>query len=824
MTVKRLGYFLLYFFFSLVAFAQQAETDYAINNYNRYFADGQKIKDPVKEKSIQEYRQYFAKHGYRSSEISKCKMSAEECIQQLNENGQFDDMLTLEKKIQDEGLLTKSFSGTDNIVANFLTDAHNRIWRIAEAYKKGKFSESDLKYPAFLKAILHYGTIEIGRSNKLPRFHASCFAIPTATVNTYFCMLKKMDDVEAGKIKDNQLVAVCNMLKTVSFQAWTQPLRNDETDKNVVQIERFRNHVWWVGGNALAYRSLLPVAFMYKSIPMVDLLAQVCQKCISTTSQNTYNTAFWTEGFTADGAGWGHGKQCLIWGYPIDGTSNALSILNILKGSPWDQKLSKENIDALMNFFEGSNWYYYKGYTLPWLDRMTSLYVSQPKPIRSLVMVNTLLRDWSDSFTPEQLAELKQFSKEGNSNNFNMKGYVAGVYNGCRWFFNNDDLIKKNNHCLIMVNMASNRCDGLESAPNFADEYNFFPTDGMTLFQKTGLEYRSILGAFDITATPGVTAREGMDKIKPVTNWRGYCSKFNFAGAATSGDENAVAGYVFEKMNASDKDNVNDKGSNSGQNPTIYGVQAHKAYFILGDYFVALGAGVTNLKPEMEGTIRTTIDQTAKEGDVHIVSNGRCKSIADGIHSFVQKGKTVWVSQKGKFSYTILPMYCKSASFMVETKMTDWGKMHKENLKQSNLPDSVKIFRLWIEHGQKPVNDSYGYVVYTGAKLPDDNLPFEVLGNDTTVQAIQSSDGKVIEAIMYQSGSVLKSKGISLSASAPCIVLIENTDAGQVISVQDPQMNPDLKKIKLILDGKTVTVNMQQGELAGKPTVMKISY
>ena len=822
MTSKKLCILLFCSMFCFALFAQNAEADYAYSNYHRYFADGQKVKDPVKEKSIQAYRQYFAKNGYRSSQLSNQKLPANEFIGMLTASGQFSNLMATENQIFEQKLLTKPSYGTDNVVANFLTDAHNQIWKIATAVKDGSFGPKDKEFAYFLKAIMHYGGIEISRSNKLPRFHASCFAIPTATVNTYFCMLKLMDEVESGKITDKAMVDACDMLKVVSFQAWTQPLRNDETDKNVVQIERFRNHVWWVGGNALAYRSLLPVAFMYKSIPMIDLLSTVCQKAMSTTSQNTNSTAFWTEGFTADGAGWGHGRQCLVWGYPIDGTSNALSILNILKDSPWAQKLSKENVDALMNFFEGSNWYYCKGYTLPWLDRMTSLYVSQPKPIRSLVMVNTLLHDWSYSFTPEQLAELKQFSKEGNSNNFSMKNSAAGVYNGTRWFFNNDDLIKKNDHCHIMVNMASNRCDGLESAPNFADEYNFFPADGMTLFQKNGLEYRSILGAFDITASPGVTAREGMDKIKPVTNWRGYCSKFNYAGAATSGSDNAVAGYVFEKMNASDKDNVNDKGSNQGQNPTLYGVQAHKAYFMLGDYFVALGAGVTNLIPEMEGTIRTTIDQTAKEGNIHVINNGRSRSIVAGVQSFIQKGKTVWVSQKGKFSYTILPKYSKNASFVLETKTTDWGKMHRENLKQSNLPDSVEILRLWIDHGQKPVNDSYGYVVYTGSKLPDDNLPFEVLSNDTTIQAIQSIDGKVIEAVFYQSGSLLKSKGISLNASAPCVVLIENNDAEQVISVQDPQMNQALSTIQLVLNGKTITVNLPQGELAGKPVVIHI--
>ncbi|MFZ4457330.1 MAG: polysaccharide lyase family 8 super-sandwich domain-containing protein [Bacteroidales bacterium] len=506
---------LLFFLVSLGTFAQKTETEFAINNYHRYYADGQKVKDAVKEKSIQEYRQYYSKNGYRLSQLNACKLNWQECVLQLTEDGQFKDLTAVETKIKDEKMLFATFYGTENIVANFLTDAHNRIWRIAEAYKKGSYKASDETYSLFLKAILHYGAIEIGRSNTLPRFHASCFAIPTAAVNTYFSMLKQMDEVDAGTEKNEQLVAVCDMLKTLGLQAWTQPLRKDETDKNVVQIERFRNHVWWVGGNALAYRSLLPVAFMYKSIPMIDLIADVSQKCISTTSQNTNTTSFWTEGFTADGAGWGHGRQCLIWGYPIDGTSNALAMLNSLKGSPWEKALSQENVNALFNFFQGGNWYYYKGYTLPGLDRTSMRYDLESKPIRYVGMLNTLINDWKDSFATQELAELKQLAQEGAKKSINMGTLNDGFYTGTRWFFNNDDLMKKNDAYSIMVNMASVRCDGLESALKVADEYNFFTADGATLFQKSGNEYRKVFGAWDVTATPGITARQGMDKVTP---------------------------------------------------------------------------------------------------------------------------------------------------------------------------------------------------------------------------------------------------------------------------------------------------------------------
>ena len=206
------------------------------------------------------------------------------------------------------------------------------------------------------------------------------------------------------------------MLKVVGLQAWTQPLRNDATDNNVVSIERFRNHVWWVGGNALAYRSLLPVAAMYSSIPMIDLLAEVCRRGISMTSQTTYSDSFWTEGFTADGAGWGHGMQCLVWGYPIDGASNAMNMLKMLQGTPWAQKLDKTNTEALMNFFRGGSWYYYKGYRLPGLDRGSYVYNPTEKSIPYAKMLDGVIQNWLTSFTAEEQKELLALQKEVKTN------------------------------------------------------------------------------------------------------------------------------------------------------------------------------------------------------------------------------------------------------------------------------------------------------------------------------------------------------------------------------------------------------------------------
>lgn len=801
--------------FTLSLHAQEAEREYAFENYHRYYREGQAVRHAEKEQAIDRLRLKFHQQPYRLKSLDT-PYSADECLEQLNGQGIFSDLAELETQYLENGDFHKPYTGTQNDkIGLFLGEAFNRIWKIADSYRKGEISAQKATADKVWKAIAHYGNLEAGRPNNLPRFHASCFALPTAAAGIYFSYLPEMNKAEKSR-KSGPMKEACDMLKVIGLQAWTQPLRNDETDQNVVSIPRFRNHVWWVGGNALGYRSLLPVAAMYRSVPMVDLLAEICQRGISTTSQNTYSESFWTEGFTADGAGWGHGMQCLIWGYPIDGTANALNILGLLQDSPWAQKLNRENVGALLNFFRGGSWYYYKGYRLPCLDRGSYAYNTSESSIPYSGMLNSLINNWLDSFSSEEQAELLELQREAQRNRINMEAYAPGIYHGIRWFFNNDDLIKKTPDHHIIINMASVRCDGLESATGFADEYNFYTTDGLTLFQRDGNEYSPIMGGWDVTASPGVTAREGMERLTPVTNWRGYCSKHNYAVGATDGENYAVTGYIFEKMNASDKEGVNDRSGSGKRNSILYGFQAHKANFILGDYFIALGAGITNHQPEMEGHIRTTIDQTSHNHPVSILEEGKEKPLSAGVYSLMEMSSTSWVHQQGKFAYRILPEFTSQAFVSCEKRPTDWVKRNRSNEKRKNLPQEVGILRIWVDHGQIPVNDTYGYVVYTGNGLPARELPFEVLSNDTLVQAVCSADKKIVEAVFYPGNSGLQANGISLKASAPCAVVIQEEEKQYVVSVTDACMSPSLKEIRLEFNGKPMIVAMSQGELAGK--------
>lgn len=798
---------------------RKAEQEFAFSNFRRYYREGRACNDPAKLKAISKLRADFSEKCSRRPK-GEPKLSVKEMLALLNEDGTFQDFDVQEKKYLSDGTYNRGFATTPtDKVGILIGDALNRIYYIGESYKKGKLSFEEAFSDKVKRAVIHYGNLEITRSNKISRFHASCFAIPVAASNIYFNYLEQMDEVEKNPVP-SLAKDMCDMLKVLGLQAYTQPLRNDDTDNNVVSVERFRNHVWWVGGNALAYRPLLQVAAMYSSIPMIDLLAEVCKKGISMTSHATYHDSFWIEGFTADGAGWGHGKQCLIWGYPIHGTSSALSMLATLKGTPWAQKLAPENVEALMNFLRGGNWYYYKGYRLPGLDRGSHVYNPKEKHIAYHQMITMLLEDWSSSFSAAQLKELKQLRAEASKNRISMKGYDNGVYNGIRWFFNNDDLIKKNDDCHVTINMASYRCDGLESA-NFADEYNFCPTDGMTLFQRNGDEYFRIMGGWDALAMPGTTAREGMDKLTPVTNWRGYCSKSNFAVGATDNADNAVAGYIFEKMNSSEKKGVNDKGSASKQNAVLYGFKAYKGYFILGDYMVALGAGVTNMRPELEGNLHTTIEQTALVNPVYLLNKKKQTAVDEGTMNLdVTKNKQTWIVQKDKFAYRALPEYSKNLHIALETKPAQWTKMNASNKKIKNLPKKVSILRIWQDHGRKVQNDTYGYVVYTGNNQPEAKLPFQVLRNDTLVQAVRSNDKKVVEAVFYSENETLQAKGVGLSVSAPCAVMVQDKGKEYAVSVNDALLVNNLKSIEVVLNGKSIQVELPQGLHSGKGTTI----
>ena len=106
--------------------------------------------------------------------------------------------------------------------------------------------------------------------------------------------------------------------------------------------------------------------------------------------------------------------------------------------------------------------------------------------------------------------------------------------------------------------------------------------------------------------------------------------------------------------------------------------------------------------------------------------------------------------------------------------------------------------------------------------FPEKKHPFDVLRNDTLVQAVQSADRKVLEAVFYSAGETIKWDGKSVEVSAPCVLLIEKEKDGYKVSVTDPTMNTQLKNIEVKVGKVSAAVFLPDGKDCGKSVTQVI--
>ena len=274
----------------------------------------------------------------------------------------------------------------------------------------------------------------------------------------------------------------------------------------------------------------------------------------------------------------------------------------------------------------------------------------------------------------------------------------------------------------MLVNMASNRVSGLESANTMAAAFNIFTCDGTTLFSRDGYEHRRVMGAFNLRAWPGTTSRLSPKPLVPIENWKGYNSKHPFAAGATSGGNSFAGGFIFEKRDVGwPHDTISPY---SDPNPSAFGIKAYKSYFMFDDLFLAMGCGIENKMPEQEGDIVTTIDQTELASDF-------------------RKGSTVL---NNGFYYKVLEKHTKGEVLIKhEKKKTHWQSMSVAN----KLPETEEdIFHIYINHGRSPKDASYAYTVACNEAAAD-QMP-RVLSNTRQVQAAESYNGNKIGAVFYK--------------------------------------------------------------------------
>ncbi|MDH7461765.1 polysaccharide lyase 8 family protein [Chitinophagaceae bacterium 26-R-25] len=336
-----------------------------------------------------------------------------------------------------------------------------------------------------------------------------------------------------------------------------------------------------------------------------------------------------------------------------------------------------------------------------------------------------------------------------------------------------------------MVSTRTKRCE----AGNLENLLGRYLSDGSTNLQRSGSEYYNIMPVWEWDKIPGVTSRDYVNDRPTTVQW-GEQGSTAFAGGVSDGVYTASA-YVQHYDS----------------------VQLKKSWFLFDREIVCLGAGI---RSEADEQVTTTINQCWLRGDV-FTSDKKQKTLKkEQVAISSKEAAWVWHDSIG--------YYFPQGGDMRISNAVQSGNWNKINNSFSDELLSGKVFKLWFNHGAKPQNASYSYIVLPAVNNVAEMKKYDakqihVIANNDSVQAVQHEGLGVIQIVFYKAGKVDVS-GFSFSVDKSCIAMIRNAgESNATIYVADPTQLEDAVNITVrnIKTGKQkiLHVDLPIKEMAG---------
>lgn len=325
----------------------------------------------------------------------------------------------------------------------------------------------------------------------------------------------------------------------------------------------------------------------------------------------------------------------------------------------------------------------------------------------------------------------------------------------------------------ITVKMSSSTVKGGEWRTINPSGYNllYWTSQGATAIQRTGDEYRTVYPLMDWAHVPGTTAPYVFTKENNFNNPK------TFVGGVINERYGATA-FDFNKLNTSGK----------------------KGYFFFDDEMVALGAGITSTNA---APVHTTLNQSLATGDVLVDG----KAVDDGTSQV-----------NGRWAYNDHTGYIfpDKTDFQVkqETKTGKWSDVVTGS---STEPITKPVFSMWLDHGVKPVNASYQYIVLPGKTAGEvgsyaEASPISILSNTPSVQAVRHRSLGIAEMLFYQPGTVTLREGLTVTVDKPSMVIVDESADPVRISVANPETPGITVNVTLNRNGDQTTTTYRLGK------------
>ncbi len=383
-----------------------------------------------------------------------------------------------------------------------------------------------------------------------------------------------------------------------------------------------------------------------------------------------------------------------------------------------------------------------------------------------------------------------------------------------RYFWHSSYFAHQRKNYFASVRMYSSRQNNMEEPYNEEGLKMHHLADGSNLISRTGKEYVNIFPVWDWQKIPGATIvqKPALPAPKEIAK-RGLT---DFVGAVTNNEFGAVA-FDFKSVH----------------DP----LSAHKGWFFFDREYVCLGAGISS---EAGYPVFTTLNQSLLKSEVVVKMKEGFQTLKKDLHAL---NDVSWVLQD-----SVAYLFPQPANVYVSNRMATgtWQQITHQGWADNEPVQSKEVFSIWIDHGIKPQNAGYEYVVVPSINAAGVNgyiktSKIVILSNTTEIQAVKHDGLNIAEIIFYKAGTLKLPDGLTVTAESPCMVMLK-TRGKQVsqIAVSDPTQKLKSLQISLNIPVEAVgnqwksvwhkdenisrlAIDLPQNGFAGQSVVMEIS-
>ncbi len=382
-----------------------------------------------------------------------------------------------------------------------------------------------------------------------------------------------------------------------------------------------------------------------------------------------------------------------------------------------------------------------------------------------------------------------------------------------KFFWQTEHFVVQRPDFYTTVRMYSTRNKNMEEPYNGPGKTTHHRADGTNYIMLKGDEYHNIWPVYDWQRISGTTIMQKPELYGPKEIRKDGLT--DFVGAVTDGLYGAVA---FDFISPHDL------------------LEAKKSWFFFDDEYVCLGTAIKS-RPDMP--VVTTINQALMRSDVTVMHDGEIKVLAKGDRK-LDKVKWVYHDEIGY----ILP---EPANIRISNQVEKgrWSDITDEKNVSKRLV-SKEVFMLGFNHGNRPDNASYQYIVVPKVseeeltKTSSDNRGIEILSNTSDLQAVKSNKLGIIQLAFYKAGELELSKGHKVKMDSQGMAMLKlRENRIEELSVADPSRKlsrimitvPDIYHVagdnfRVFPDDKQnntlIEIDLPQGVYSGKSVTIKL--